>query len=69
MSSETKTQMFIDQMDQEHRRFLEHQRFLDQQMIVFCEQQRLLFEQSRNQSSNDSMNQLNSAFQSFQIGK
>ena len=65
MSSETKTQMFIDQMDQEHRRFLEHQRFLDQQMIVFCEQQRLIFEQSRN----DSINQLNSAFQSLQIGK
>lgn len=70
-ASAMKPQMFIDQMDQEHRRFLEHQRFLDRQMELFCEQQQKLFEQQF-QSSNDSfnrMNQLNSAFQSLQIGK
>ncbi len=64
-ASAMKPQTFIDQMDQEHRRFLEHQRFLDRQLELFCEQQRLIFEQSRN----DSINQLNSAFQSLQIGK
>lgn len=65
MSSETDTQMFLAQIDQEH------QRFLDRQMELFCEQQQKLFEQQF-QSSNDSsnrMNQLNSAFQSLQIGK